>query len=73
MLYQNIYHCLNEHSYISRRKFLNDCIDILGEDLVSEAWETKLAEDALNYAIRLNEIAEDIAKDNNFNIFKRTN
>jgi hypothetical protein len=50
---------------VFRGQFLQDCIDIIGEDLVNEAWQTKLANDTLDYGNRLMTVAEKIAKERN--------
>jgi hypothetical protein len=55
---------------VFRGEFLEDCVDILGEELVNEAWETKLAEDALDYGNRLLAKAESIAKNHNLEYLK---
>ena len=53
-----------------RGQFLSDCIEMLGEDLVNEAWESKLANDALDYANRLTTVADKIAKEHNLEYLK---
>ena len=44
---------------------------MIGEDLVDEAWESKLAKDALDYGNRIMEIAEEIAKQNRLEYLKK--
>ncbi|TPN89199.1 hypothetical protein [Aquimarina algicola] len=55
---------------VFRGQFLLDCVDLIGEDLTNEAWETKSAEDALDYGNRLMSVAEKIAKENNLEYLK---
>lgn len=60
-----VYSSLGQDENVFRGQFLQDCTDILGEDLVNEAWETKFAEDALDYGQRLRTVADKIAQENN--------
>ncbi len=53
-----------------RGQFLTDCVDIIGEELVNEAWESKLAKDALDYGNRLMIAADKIAVANNLTSLK---
>lgn len=46
-----------------RGKIFRDCADLIGEDLVNEAWETKTADETLDYGNRLMAVAEAIAKE----------
>lgn len=55
---------------VFRGQFLEDCIDLIGNELVEEAWETKLADETLDYGNRLMSIAERIAKENNVEYLK---
>jgi len=57
-------------SNVFRGQFLEGCIQVIGEDLISEAWETKFAEDALDYAHRLILAADSIAVANNMEYLK---
>jgi hypothetical protein len=65
-----VYISLQQDENVFRGQFLRDCIDLIGEDLVNEAWETKLADDAFNYGQRLMAVADEIAKDNNLQYLK---
>lgn len=61
---------LGQDENVFRGQFLVDCVDILGEDLVNEAWNTKLAEETLDYGNRLMNVADKIAKENNLEYLK---
>ncbi len=65
-----VYIALGQDENVFRGQFLQDCIDILGEDLVNEAWETKLANKTLDYGQRLMTIADKVAKENNLEYLK---
>lgn len=60
-----VYVSLGQDENVFRGAFLGDCDDILGEDLVNEAWETKVADEALDYGNRLMAVADKLAKENN--------
>jgi hypothetical protein len=51
-------------------QFMQDCVDLIGEDLVNEAWDTKLAEATLDYGQRLMTVADRIANENNLQFLK---
>jgi hypothetical protein len=53
-----------------RGKFLEDCEDILDKRLIDEAWETKLADEALDYGYRLMNRADELAKQHNLEYLK---
>ena len=55
---------------VFRGQFLNDCVELIGEDLVNEAWGTKLAPVALDYGNRLMHVADKIAKENDLEYLK---
>ena len=61
-----------EDENVFRGEFLRDCADLIGEDLVNEAWESKTAEEALDYGNRLMAVAEAIAKEHNTNVYVHT-
>lgn len=65
-----VYCSLNEDGNVFRGQFLEYCISLIGKELVYEAWETKLADDALDYGNRLMAVAEKIAKENNLEYLK---
>lgn len=53
-----------------RGKFLDFCVDILDKPLIDEAWETKNADDALDYGNRLMTQADELAKQLNLEYLK---
>jgi hypothetical protein len=65
-----VYIALGQDENVFRGQFLEVCSDLIGEDLVNEAWETKFAADALDYGNRLMAIAEKIAKEKNLEYLK---
>jgi hypothetical protein len=65
-----VYRAFGQDENVFRGEFLRDCDDLIGEDLVNEAWETKLADDALDYGNRLMAIADTIANENNLEYLK---
>ncbi len=65
-----VYFSLGEDKNVFRGKFLENCVDLIGEDLVNEAWETKLGADTLDYGNRLMEMATKIATENNLEYLK---
>jgi len=56
-----VYKAFGQDENVFRGQFMNDCVDLIGKELVSEAWETKLAEQALDYGNRLMLAADEIA------------
>ena len=65
-----VYIAIGQDENVFRGQFLQDCIDVIGEDLVNEAWETKLADATLDYGNRLMEAADKAAKKNNLEHLK---
>ena len=65
-----VYISLQQDENVFRGQFLNDCISLIGKDLVHEAWNTKLADDALDYGNRLMAAADKIAKENKLEYLK---
>lgn len=55
---------------VFRGEFMRDCFALIGEELASEAWETKFAEDALDYGNRLMVTADAIAIENRMEYLK---
>lgn len=43
------YVSLGQDENVFRGQFLADCVDLIGEELVAEAWESKLANETLDY------------------------
>lgn len=64
------YISLEQDRNVFRGQFMTDCVDLIGDDLVSEAWNSKLAGDALDYGNRLMEVADKIANENNLQYLK---
>lgn len=64
------YISIGQDENVFRGEFLADCVDLIGEDLVNEAWETKLADDTLDYGKRLMIIANKIAIENKIEYLK---
>ncbi|MBL7740494.1 MAG: hypothetical protein JNK14_14850 [Chitinophagaceae bacterium] len=65
-----VYIAMGQDENVFRGQFLQDCIDIIGEDLVNEAWETKFANETLDYGNRLMAVADKIAKEKNLEYLK---
>lgn len=65
-----VYIALGQDENVFRGQFLQDCADIIGEDLVNEAWETKWADATLDYGNRLMAVADKVAKGNNLEYLK---
>lgn len=65
------YISLGQDENVFRGQFLRDCADLIGEDLVNEAWETKLHTETLDYGNRLMAIGEKIAKEKNLSYLKQ--
>jgi hypothetical protein len=65
-----VYIAMGQDENVFRGQFLQDCIDTIGEDLVNEAWETKLADETLDYGNRLMAIADKIAKERKLEYLK---
>jgi hypothetical protein len=64
------YVAFGQDENVFRGQFLYDCVDLIGEELVAEAWETKLANETLDYGKRLMATADDIAIENNLEYLK---
>lgn len=65
-----VYIAMGQDENVFRGQFLQDCIDIIGEALVNEAWEPKLAKETLDYGTRLMTVADKIAKERNLEYLK---
>lgn len=59
------YISIGQDENVFRGQFLVDCTDLIGEELVAEAWNTKLASETLDYGNRIMNIATKIAKEKN--------
>lgn len=64
------YISLAQDRNVFRGQFLADCEDLIGKDLLYEAWETKLADDTLKYGQQLLAIADKIAEANEMQYLK---
>jgi hypothetical protein len=60
-----MYIAIGQDRNVFRGQFLNDCKDLIGDELHAEAWNTKLAGDALKYGQKLLAIADQLALANN--------
>jgi len=60
-----MYVAMAQDRNVFRGQFLDDCKDIIGEELYNEAWVTKLADETLEYGQQLMAIADRIATKNN--------
>jgi hypothetical protein len=65
-----VYIAMGQDENVFRGQFLQDSIDLIGEDLVNEAWETKQADEALDYGNRLMEVADRLAKEHGLEYLK---
>jgi hypothetical protein len=65
-----VYIAMGQDENVFRGQFLSDCVEIIGEDLVNEAWETKLADETLDYGKRLMSVADKLAKEKNLEYLK---
>ena len=65
-----VYIAMGQDENVFRGQFLQDCNDLIGKDLVNEAWETKLSDDALDYGNRLMTVADKLAKEHNLEYLK---
>ncbi len=48
-----VYRAFGQDANVFRGQFLADCQELIGEDLLNEAWSNHLAEEAVDYAHRL--------------------
>jgi uncharacterized protein YqiB (DUF1249 family) len=65
-----VYISMGQDENVFRGQFLQDCEDLIGEDLVSEAWNTKLGAETLDYGNRLMKIATTIATEKKLEYLK---
>jgi hypothetical protein len=56
-----VYIAMGQDENVFRGEFLRGCEDIIGEDLISEAWNTKMADDTLDYGNRIMKVADKLA------------
>ena len=60
-----VYIAMGQDENVFRGQFLKDCEDLIGEDLLSEGWNTKFSEETLKYGQQLMAIADKVATENN--------
>lgn len=66
-----VYIALGQDENVFRGQFLEYCVDLIGEELVAEAWNTKLANETLEYGKKLMIIADKIANEKNLLYLKQ--
>jgi len=60
-----VYIAMGQDENVFRAQFLDNCKDLIGEELYDEAWNTKPADETLAYGQKLLAIADKIATENN--------
>lgn len=65
-----VYIACGQDENVFRGEFIKDCQDLIGEELVNEAWITKLPDETLDYGNRLMIIADKIAEENKLEYLK---
>lgn len=65
-----VYISFGQDENVFRGEFLRTCEDVLGEDLTSEAWGTKMADETVDYGNRLMAAAEKIAQEHGLTYLK---
>jgi hypothetical protein len=65
-----VYIAMGQDENVFRGQFLQDCIELIGEDLVNEAWENKQADEALDYGNRLMAVADKLAEERKLEYLK---
>jgi len=65
-----MYMAMGQDENVFRGQFLRDCSGIISEDLISEAWETKMATETLDYGNRLLTATEELAKQHGLETLK---
>jgi hypothetical protein len=65
-----VYIALGQDENVFRAQFLDDCKDLIGEELHTEAWSSKLADKTLLYGQKLMSIADRVAKENKLEYLK---
>jgi alpha-L-fucosidase len=59
-----VYMAFGQDENVFRAQFLDNCKELIGEDLYNSAWNTKLADETLVYGQKLLEIANKVASEN---------
>lgn len=65
-----VYIAMGQDENVFRGEFIRDCEDLIGEDLMSEAWNSKMADDTLDYGNRLMEVTDKLAEQYNLEYLK---
>jgi len=65
-----MYIAMEQDRNVFRGQFIDDCKEIIGEDLHADAWNTKLAPETLAYGNKLMQIADRVAKEHNLQYLK---
>lgn len=65
-----VYIAMGQDENVFRGQFLSECVDLIGKDLVNEAWGSKLADDTLDCGNRLMSVADKLAKEKNLEHLK---
>jgi hypothetical protein len=65
-----MYISIQEDRNVFRGQFMQDCTDLIGKNLVNEAWETKLADSTLDYGNKLMKIADEIGEEKGLQYLK---
>jgi len=65
-----VYISLSEDENVFRGQFMASCEDLIGKDLVAEAWNTKTAVETLDYGKRLLQTANELGKKHNLEHLK---
>lgn len=60
-----VYIALGQDENVFRGQFLQDCENLISEDLLNEGWVTKFADETLAYGQQLMTIADQVASENN--------
>jgi hypothetical protein len=58
-----VYIALGQDENVFRGEFLRICSDLIDEELLSEAWESKLADETLDFGNRLMQVSDQLAKE----------
>jgi hypothetical protein len=65
-----VYIAWDQDKNVFRAQFLKDCEDLMGEDLLNQAWESKFADETYKYGQQLMSLADKIAVENNLTHLK---
>ena len=65
-----VYVSMTHDRNVFRGQFISDCVDIIGEELVSSAWNSKLADETLLYGTQLMETVDKLAMEKGLQYLK---